>query len=115
MIGTEDQDWDAQRPELGSRGGVGWTAVQHDQVGRARRYGFDVGREPSPDARDMGDGGGIVACVGVADQAVTGAEGEEELGGGGIERDDAVRGTVDPEGITRIVDDNGAARPVANR
>ena len=98
------------RAQPGGDVGVLRRVVEQDEVGAAGEDGLDVGRDAVAQVGHFGGGGRIVAPGGAADDGGTGADGEEQLGRGGDERDDATRGRGDRDRVARVVHDAAAGR-----
>ena len=109
-IGVQAERRDAEPAQASGDLGVLRGVVEDDEVRTAREDGFDVGRDAVAQVGHFGGGGRIVAPGGPADDGGAGADGEEQLGRGGNERDDATRGHRDHDRVTRVVHDPGAGR-----
>ena len=90
-VGAELEHGDAQLAEPGGGGGVPGGLVQHHEVRLDARHYLHGGRKSPAQIGHRGGLRGVVAGVAPADEAIPCADGEEQLGGRGIERDDALR------------------------
>ena len=96
---------DAEPLELARRRLVQRRPVQHHEIGPARRDRLDVRVQAIADVRHGPRRRRKVAPPGAADDALTGAKGEEQLRDGGREGDDAARGSGELDAAVRVVGD----------
>ena len=83
--------------------------VEDDEIGPCRDDGLDVGVDPGAEIGDCGGLAGVVAPLRAPHHGAPGADGEEQLGAGGDQRDDAGGGNPDGHGVAGIVHhDDGA-------
>src|SRR5207237_8320291 len=103
-IGVEPDGRDTQLTEPAGHGSILAGVVQDDEIRPAGEYRLDAGLDA---IAQIGDGlcrRGVVAVAASAHHSRISADGKEQLGGGGNERDDPTSGRGETESVTRIVD-----------
>ena len=107
-VGAEPEYRDAQLAEAGGGPGVAGGVIQDDEIRPSAEDRLQRRWKPTADAGNGGRAGRIVARAAAGDETGASAEGEEQLGGGRVERDDAAGRRALADALAGIVHERGA-------